>query len=219
MSKYKIAVIGSNGKMGKICLEELNNHKNFEIVATVNRNDNLDQILFDTKPEIAVDLTSSESVYTNTKTILKHKIKAVIGSSGLLATQIAEISDICKTNKIGALIIPNFSIGMALITKISAEFSKYYNDTYIFEYHHAKKIDKVSGTANHCSQILNTTNIYSIRSNNFVAKHQIIIAGEGERILLDHETYDRQSFKRGISISFMKVIELNNLVVGLENIL
>ena len=219
MKKYRVALIGSNGKMGKICLEEINNHKNLEIVAKINRDDDLDKVLSETNPDLAIEFTSSKSVYNNVKIILKHKIKTIVGTSGLLSNQIDEISNICKLDKIGTLIIPNFSLGMALITKISYDFSKYYKDTFIVEYHHTKKVDSISGTATHCSKILNTTNILSIRSDNFVAKHQINIAGDGERIILDHETFDRQSFKKGLGITLEKVFDLDHLIVGLENIL
>lgn len=219
MKKYRVALIGSNGKMGTICLDEISNHKNLEIVAKVNKNDDLDAVLSKTKPDLAIEFTSSKSVYTNVKIILKHKIKTIIGSSGLLPDQIDEIYDICKLNHIGVLLIPNFSLGMALIAKISYDFSKYYKDVFIFEYHHTKKVDTISGTARYCSKILNTSNIRSVRSDNFVAKHQITIAGEGERIILDHETFDRQSFKKGLSITLEKIFDLDHLIVGLENIL
>ncbi len=221
MNRIKIAIIGCNGKMGQLANKVINSMTNCSIVAYIGKNDDLDTILKSTKPDIAIELTSYESVYANAETIINNKVSPIIGSSGLKSSDTQALSLLCNNNKIGGIIAPNFSLGMALISKFTKDLKKYYNDFSIIEFHHAAKKDKPSGTARHTSELLDVDeqNICSIRSNGFIAKQQLYVTAPGERILIDHESFDRDSYSKGISLCINKVMNLNNLVVGLENIL
>ena len=61
--------------------------------------------------------------------------------------------------------------------------------------------------------------IAAIRSDGFVAKLQLYVNTSYERIMLGHESFDRKSFESAILLSAKKVMELKELVVGLENII
>ncbi|MCC2624608.1 MAG: dihydrodipicolinate reductase [Burkholderiales bacterium] len=223
MSKdiIKVAIIGSNGKMGQLANHVISTMPNCNIVAHINRQDNLDEALKTTKPDVAIELTSHESVFNNAQTIISNKIFPIIGSSGLKAPEIEKLSQLCNQNNIGGIIAPNFSLGMALLSKISKDLKQYYDEFSIIEFHHAAKKDKPSGTARHTSQLLSVDeqNICSVRSNGFVAKQQLYVSSPGERIIIDHENFDRNSFSKGISLCVNKVLGLDKLVVGLESIL
>ncbi len=220
-TQVKIAVIGSNGKMGALANSVVESMENCALVAKINRNDNLDEVLKATRPDIAIELTSHESVLRNSHTIINNGIYPIIGSSGLKPLDIEELSSLCTRNNVGGIVAPNFSVGMALISKLSKDLKQYYNEFSIIEFHHAQKKDKPSGTARYTAEILGVKeeDICSIRSNGFVAKQQLYISSEGERILIDHESFDRTSFSKGISLCINKVMTLNNLILGLENIL
>lgn len=216
----KVAIIGANGKMGKVAQEAIALMKNYSVVAKITREDNLESILTSLKPDIAIDLTSHESVQKNSWTIVKSGVKPIIGSSGLSTKEIDDLSKYCHEKKLGGLIIPNFSLAFAFINKVSKDFAKYYDDFSIVEFHHAQKKDKPSGTARYTAEIvgINESQIASVRSNGFLAKQQIYINSDSERIVIDHESFNRNSFLKGIQLSATKVTSLNNLVVGLENI-
>lgn len=218
---FKIVVIGANGKMGKTAQEAIGLMPNFSIIEKVNRNDNLDEILKSVKPDIAIDLTTHESVSKNSWTIVKNGVRPIIGTSGLSKHEMDDLSAYCQEKMLGGIIAPNFSLAFAFINKISKEFAKYYDDISIVEFHHAQKKDKPSGTARYTANIvgINESNIASVRSNGFLAKQQLYINSESERILIDHESFNRSSFLKGIQMSIEKVLKLENLVVGLENIL
>lgn len=217
----KIAIIGSNGKMGQLANRVISVMPNCKIVSQIGRRDNLDEVLKTTKPDIAIELTSHESVFNNATAIITNKVYPIIGSSGLKATDIEKLALLCQQNKVGGIIAPNFSLGIALISKISKDLKQYYDEFSIIEFHHAAKKDKPSGTARYTSQLLNTheNDICSIRSDGFIAKQQLYVSSPGERIIIDHENFDRNSFSKGISLCVNKVLGLDNLVVGLENIL
>lgn len=217
----KVAIIGSNGKMGQLANLVIDKMPNCSIVARVSRQDDLDAVLKSQKPDIAIELTSHESVFNNTQTIIANKVHPIVGSSGLKQSDIEMLTLLCSKNKIGGIIAPNFSLGMALINKAAKDLKQYYDEFSIIEFHHAAKKDKPSGTARYTSQLLglDEEKICSIRSNGFVAKQQLYISAPGERILIDHESFDRISYSSGIALCVNKAMHLNQLVMGLENIL
>jgi len=217
----KIAIIGANGKMGQCTEEVIRAAKGYSIVAKVGRGDNLDEILKTTKPNIAIELTSHKSVYDNASTIIRNGVHPIIGSSGLTTEEINIFTEECIKRRLGALIIPNFSIGIALITNFTKNLVSFFDDFSLLEFHHAQKQDKPSGTSKHLAKILKVdeNQIAAIRSNGFISKQQIYINSKYERILIDHESFDRKSFDLGIKLSIKKVMELNNLVIGLENLI
>src|SRR6185437_9426011 len=210
----KVAIIGSNGKMGQLANIVVESMPNCSIVARINRHDDLDAVLKSTKPDIAIELTSHESVRANAHTIITNNVCPIIGSSGLKPADIEALSLLCTNNKMGGVIAPNFSVGMALISKMAKDLKQYYDEFSIVEFHHAAKKDKPSGTARYTSQLLGVDekDICSIRSNGFVAKQQLYVSSPGERILIDHENFDRSSFSKGISLCVNKVLSLDNLV-------
>lgn len=219
--KLKIAIIGANGKMGKLASTVIESMDNCIIVARVNRLDNLNEILKTTKPDIAIELTTHQSVLNNSRIIINNQVFPIIGASGLKQSDIQELAALCISNNVGGLVAPNFSLGMALICKFTKELRKYYDDFSIIEYHHAQKKDKPSGTARYTAELLGLAEekVASIRSDGFVAKQQLYTFGAGERILIDHESFDRNSFAKGIVLGINKVMQLKHLVTGLENII
>lgn len=221
MKNIKLALIGPNGKMGNLTKNVLSTMPNCSLVAEISRSDNLDLILKSTKPDIAIEFTSHESVFYNAQTIIANNVYPIIGSSGLSVPQIDELTILCKEKMIGGLVIPNFSLGMAFICKLVNDLKQHYDEFSLIEFHHTQKKDKPSGTGKYIANILGIEDqeILSIRSKGFVAKQQIYISSDSERIILDQESFDRNSFSKGISLSINKVMSLNNLVVGLENII
>lgn len=220
-NRIRVAIIGAGGKMGEIAEKALSLSLTHTLVARIEREDNLEEVLQKTAPDIAIELTSHVSVLANAQTIIKNNIHPIIGSSGLLAAQIEELKTLCHTKALGGLIMPNFSLGMAFINKISRELEAYYDDFSIIEFHHRQKKDKPSGTARYTADILSVpeVEIASVRSNGFLAKQQLYINSLDERIIIDHESFNRDSFIPGIQISLKKVMGLKELVVGLENII
>lgn len=217
----KIAVIGYQGKMGDLTCKLLENEDGYEVVAKIGRNDDLDQILKKTKPDIALDFTSHLSVFTNIQIIIENGVRPLIGSSGLSLDQIQVLQKKCAQKELGGLIIPNFSLGIAVLNKMAMILENNFDEFSVIEYHHSAKKDKPSGTARHMANLLNIPEdeIASVRGDGFVAKLQVYANTPYERLILDHESFDRKSFVPGIMLSLNQIMQLNHMVVGLENIL
>ncbi len=216
-----IAIIGAAGKMGLIVQHTLNNLKGYKTVAKIQRADDLKQQLLMHKPTVAIDVSSHLSVYAHAKTMIECGVKPLIGTSGLSLEQINELSGLCQQKKLGGIVAPNFSLGAAFIHKMVTELSQYYEDKSIVEFHHAQKKDKPSGTSRHTASLMKIDEgqIASVRSNSFLAKQQVFLSSPFERIVIDHESFDRQSYIKGIELCLRKIIELDYLAVGLENLI
>ncbi len=217
----KIAIVGANGKMGKHAEAVINAMPGFSIVAKIHRGDNLDESLKTTKPDIAIELTSNLHVYANASTIIRNGVHPIIGASGLTTDEINTLTKQCEAMHLGGLIIPNFSIGIALIANFAKNLTHFFDDISLVEFHHAQKKDKPSGTTKYIAAIVKTDEqqIASIRSNGFLAKHQLYINSKQERIMIDHESFGRNSFDLGIELSIKKIMQLDTMVIGLENLI
>ncbi len=217
----KVAIIGAKGKMGVLADEALSAMPSVEEIIRVYSSDDLNRVLQNTRPDIAIELTSHLSVERNVKAIVNNGVKPLVGASGLTKAQIDDLCRHCAEHKLGGLIIPNFSLGVAYMTKLTAMMSRHFKDISIVEFHHAQKKDKPSGTASHTANLVGIApeTIASIRSPGFLAKQQVYINTEHERLIIDHESFSRQSFVQGIQLSIEVLSELSHMIVGLENIL
>lgn len=241
----RILINGANGKMGQITAKTIENCADFALVGTLGRKDNLAHEIKNTKADIVIDLTNAEAVLENTKTIIESGARPVIGTSGLMKEQIQLLQKRCAELKLGGIVAPNFSLGAVLMMKHAQEIATYFPNVEIIEMHHDGKLDSPSGTAIYTADMLATKRatippsskntreivagargatyqqipIHSIRLPGLVAHQEIIFGGTGETLTLRHDSIDRQCFMPGIILACKKVMKLNELVYGLENIL
>jgi 4-hydroxy-tetrahydrodipicolinate reductase len=61
--------------------------------------------------------------------------------------------------------------------------------------------------------------IHAIRLPGFLANQQIIFGSDGETLTLQHDSIDRQCFMPGVLLACEKVMSLDKLLYGLEEIL
>ncbi len=241
----RVIINGAHGKMGQATALALANNPDFMVVGKLGRNDNLATEIKNTKAQVVIDLTNADSVLENTRIIIDAGAHPVIGTSGLVHDQIKLLQDRCAKLKLGGIIAPNFSLGAVLMMKHAQEIAKYFPQVEIIEMHHAGKLDSPSGTAVRTAEMLaaarkkpaneqkNTREtipgargasyqnipIHAIRLPGLIAQQQIIFGGTGETLTLRHDTLDRQCFMPGVCLASKKVLELKELVYGLENIL
>lgn len=240
-----VLVNGAFGKMGELAVKMFNNHPDFCLVGSLGRQDNLAAEIINKKAKIVVDLTNAEVVFKNTQTIIEAGAHPVIGTTGLTQNQISLLQKQCHDLKLGGIIAPNFSLGAVLMMKQAQEIAKFFPQVEIIEMHHDGKLDAPSGTAVYTAEMLSTSRkffsdkkkdlretipgsrgasyndipIHAIRLPGLVAHQQIIFGGSGETLTLRHDTIDRQCFMPGLLLACQKVIEMHELVYGLEKIL
>lgn len=195
---------------------------------------------------VMVDFTHPDSVYENVRSAIAYGIRPVVGTTGLSLEQIQDLADFADKASTGALIIPNFSIGMVLLQQAAIQASQYFDHVEIIELHHNQKADAPSGTALQTAQLLaelgKTFNppsveeteklpgargsqaeegirIHSIRLPGLIAHQEVIFGASGQIYTLRHDTTDRSCYMPGVLLAIRKVTQLKSLVYGLEKIL
>lgn len=213
----------------------------------INIENDLEEFLKTKSPDVAVDFTGPQSVYSNTMKYLEHGVRPVIGSTGLSAGQIKEIIDLSEKKGIGGLIAPNFAIGAILMMKFAAEAARFLPDVEIIELHHDQKIDAPSGTAIKTAELIleqrgdehqqglatevetlegarggkftGGIRIHSVRLPGFLAHQEVILGGLGQTLTIRHDTITRESFMPGVLLAVRRSLDMDKVVYGLDKLL
>ncbi|PCJ75100.1 MAG: 4-hydroxy-tetrahydrodipicolinate reductase [Rhodobacteraceae bacterium] len=173
--------------------------------------------------QAVVDFTSPEATVLHAELAAQARITHVIGTTGLEDTHLAKIKAAARH----AVIVRagNMSLGVNLLTvltrKVAAALDMDF-DIEIVEMHHHHKVDAPSGTALMLGEAAakgrgveladvsdrgrdgetgarkrGDIGFVSLRGGDVVGEHDVIFAGEGERIILRHIASDRMLFARG----------------------
>lgn len=232
--------------MGSTTVAAIAHEKELRLVATTHRHDDLIKAIKTHQADVVIDWTVPAAVFDNAQKIIDAGARPVIGTTGLTPEQISILSEKCAAKKIGGIIAPNFSIGAILMMKYAQDAAKYFPDVEIIEYHHPKKLDAPSGTAKKTAELIakskkekntsaaidatlkNTQSrgeqchdipIHAIRLSGVFANQEVIFGGNGETFTLQHHATDRSAMMPGVFLCCKKVMELDHLIYGLENLI
>jgi 4-hydroxy-tetrahydrodipicolinate reductase len=222
----KVLINGYQGKMGQAAVKAITDAPDLDLVATCGREDDLAHHIASSKAQVVVDLTSPESVYLNTKTIIANHAHPVIGTTGLSGEEINELQALSAAKQLGGIIAPNFSLGAILMMHYAAQAAQHFASAEIIELHHAQKKDAPSGTAIKTAELMQAARhneqsipIHSIRLPGLVAHQAVIFGGPGETLTIRHDSIDRSCFMPGILLACRKVIGLKQLIYGLDQLI
>lgn len=241
----KILINGAFGRMGQMTVKAISERPDFELVGQTGREYDLPKAIKDSHAQVVIDFTRPESVFKNLTTIIEAGVRPVVGTTGLTYEQVQRFQEQCAKLKLGGIIAPNFSLGAVLMMKHAKEIVKYMPHVEIIEMHHDNKADSPSGTALRSVELManaadninqpskpsretvpgargaNYRNIpiHAVRLPGYLAHQQIIFGDVGETLTLRHDSIDRQCFMPGICLACEKVMELDHLVYGLEELL
>lgn len=211
----------------------------------VNVGDDLQTVITETKPQVMVDFTAPEAVMPNIRTAIKNGVCPVIGTTGLSPNDVNEVRELCTRYHVNAIIAPNFSVGAVLMMQLSVEAAKFFPHVEIIELHHDQKLDAPSGTAirtaeliaekrgqmkqGHPNEVEKLTGarggeyegirLHSVRLPGYVAHQEVIFGGLGQTVTIRHDSISRESFMPGVVLACKRVLTVDGLVYGLENIL
>lgn len=261
----KVIIAGAKGRMGREAVNMALNEPEFELVAAIDSKlDNVDLgetiglgklgILFHQhledaiiryKPDVLIDFTTPHVVKEHILTALKHKVRPVVGTTGLTTEDLEEIAQLCTEQQVGAIIAPNFAIGAILMMKFAQTAAKYMPHVEIIEQHHDQKLDAPSGTAIKTAELIAEVRqefrqghpeeketldgargafyqgfpIHSIRLPGLVAHQEVIFGSVGQTLTIRHDSIDRTSFMPGVNLAVKKVMQLDSLVYGLDKLI
>ncbi len=160
----KVIIAGINGRLAKASAQAIIASGDCELVGGFGRKDadyigdeipgtlipiaaDLESI--DTQADVLLELSSHYSSVKNAKAALDRGMRFVIGTSGLSAKDIADLTSLVKEKKTGSMIVPNFSIGAVLMMEFAKTAAKHFQNVEIVEMHQPHKLDAPSGTASH----------------------------------------------------------------------
>lgn len=242
----KIIVNGCQGKMGQASIAAVKADAELQLVGQADAGDDLGKLIQETKAEVVIDFTHPSTRMQNVRAIIENGANAVVGTTGFTGEDLQALDAESQKLKKAVLIAPNFAIGAVLMMQFAAQAAKYMPDVEIVEYHHDHKADAPSGTAIKTAQLINETvgqtnppavkseeeleapsqgaqigniRIHAVRLPGFVATQEVMLGALGQRLILRHETINRESFMPGVMLACKKITAHTGLIYGLEKLL
>lgn len=201
--------------------------------------DNLQELLFKLKPDVAVDFSSPGAAVRNAGIFSKMKVNIVIGTTGFTKIALKRLFVLAKKYHNGIVYAPNITLGvnvLMLLTNLASNILNNY-DFQITEMHHKHKKDIPSGTAKKIAAEIekgvaasgkksmdSKVPIMAIRAGGVVGRHEVMIIGEDDKIEISHESFSRRAFALGAirAVKFVKeksgYFEMND-VLNLNKVL
>lgn len=90
MSKLRVAVLGARGRIGSEAVKAVEAAEDMELVAALGRGDKL-EALAEAGAQVAVELTTPDSVMDNLDFLIGHGIHAVVGTTGWTEDRLARL--------------------------------------------------------------------------------------------------------------------------------
>jgi 4-hydroxy-tetrahydrodipicolinate reductase len=175
------------------------------------------------RAQAVVDFTSPTATVEFAALAAQARAVHVIGTTGLEPEHLAKIE--AASHHAPIIRAGNMSLGVNLLVRLTEKVAKALDvdwDVEIVEAHHRMKVDAPSGTALMLGQAAaagrgvsldnsrvsgrdgitgarhkGTIGFSAIRGGDIVGEHDVIFAGEGERVILRHVATDRSIFARG----------------------
>ncbi len=240
----KVIVNGAKGRMGEMSSAAISADPELELVGQTDLGDNLNDTIKDTAAAVVVDFTVASASLKNAEAIVAAGARPVIGTSGFTEREVSKVSSLCAEAGIGGIIAPNFSLSAVLMMKFAADAAKYMPECEIIEYHHTAKEDSPSGTALKTAELiaasrvearkpvkgkeiipgsrgaeLGGTNIHAVRIPGVIADQEVVFGGHAQSLTIKSACLNREAYMPGVCYACKKVIELDDLVFGLDKIL
>ena len=217
----KIAITGSNGRMGQALIEAVKLNPNVSQGSILNRGDDINRVLKDF--DVLIDFTRPEATL-NALSVCQSAGKAmVIGTTGFSDDALKVIDQ--ASSDIPIVFAPNMSIGVNLTLKLLETTAKVIgtdSNIEIVEAHHRHKVDSPSGTALKMGEVIanalgrdlsecavygregteeprdrQTIGFSSIRGGDVVGEHTVTFFMEGERVEITHKASSRMTYANG----------------------
>ena len=217
----KIAITGSNGRMGQALIEAVKLNPNVSQGSILNRGDDINRVLKDF--DVLIDFTRPEATL-NALSVCQSAGKAmVIGTTGFSDDALKAIDQ--ASSDIPIVFAPNMSVGVNLTLKLLETTAKVIgtdSNIEIVEAHHRHKVDAPSGTALKMGEVIanalgrdlsecavygregteeprdrQTIGFSSIRGGDVVGEHSVTFFMEGERVEITHKASSRMTYANG----------------------
>lgn len=267
----KVAIAGINGKFGRASSASILADPELKLVGAFGRegaeyigkdvadvaqlssgatgvkiSKNAQECIASAKPDVLLDFTLTAPAVENAKYALSKGVRPVVGTSGIEPKYLEEIGALAKKVGVGAMVVPNFSVGAVLMMEFAKQAGKHFSNVEVIEMHHTRKHDAPSGTAMHTARKLASNDkkynvqeveeheildgsrgglhesgvrIHSVRLPGLISHQNVIFGSDGELLYIKHDSFNTNAYTRGILMSIKGVMGMKELFVGLEHVL
>ncbi len=267
--RIRVVISGINGRMGKSSAQLLSSDAEIELVGAIGRpkasyigkdvgemttgtptgilvSNVIEELPAGAKPDVLLDLSLGEAAFDTAKRALERGVRPVIGASGLGAEHIEVLTKLAHSKRLGALVVPNFSVGAVLMMEFARQAGAFFENVEIVEMHHPKKVDAPSGTAMHTVSKLAShkkqfnksdvqekellphargakaesgIRVHSLRLPGLISHQEVIFGAPGELFTVRHDSFNTDCFSKGIKMAILAVMKLDQLMVGLDKVI
>ncbi len=230
--RIQVAVAGARGKMGRVAVEAFCAAEEFDYVGGLARDADaaeqlyasVDALLTERKPDVLLDFTTHPASVEIAMKALMAGVRPVVGASGWSGAERDALARMAGERALGAMIVPNFSTGAALMMRFAEDAARYFPSAEIVEMHRAEKKDKPSGTSLHTAARVERASgfkpeIHSLRLPGVVAHQAVVFGSNGELLTIRHDSFSRESFVPGMFAAVRAVMSVRGLTIGLDAIL
>ena len=196
--------------------------------------------------DVLVDYTSAAAVRANTMAAIESGVGVVVGSSGLTASDFAEIDSTARRRSVGVVVSGNFSVTAAMCQAAALLAARYLSHWEVIDYASEAKPDVPSGTARELAERLAEirqpevgypirdlhgpeeargatvagSQVHSVRLPSFVVSTEVVFARPGERLTIRHDAGETaEPYVEGTLLAMRKVPNLVGLTRGLDTLL
>jgi 4-hydroxy-tetrahydrodipicolinate reductase len=226
----RVAVAGALGRMGRVACNALKEATDIQYAGGLARVavpderivTDFDELWRNGRPDVLLDLTTYPSSVQISMNAVAHDVRPVIGVSGWTAEDCEALDALVRERGLGAMLVPNFSIGAILMMRFAEEAAKYFPTIEIVELHHDRKKDAPSGTAKLTAERITQGGgpakvpIHSVRLRGLLAHQEVLFGADGEVLTIRHDSLSRESFVPGMLAAVRAVSAVNGLEVGLD---
>ncbi len=263
----RVVLAGINGRMGRLSSRIIADNADFDLAGAIGRpgssyigkdvgeviqyelmsvvvSDNVAAAM--NNADVLLDFTVASSSVEHARIAIQNGVRPVIGTSGISDEAAAELSKLAASKQLGALIVPNFSLGAVVMMEFARQAGNFFENVEIIEMHHTRKLDAPSGTAMHTVKKLASTGtlfnrkevdehellpgargasaqngvrVHSLRLPGLISHQEVIFGSPGELLTIKHDSFNTDCFVTGIRLALNAVMHLSSLQVGLDKIM
>lgn len=196
--------------------------------------------------DVLIDYTAPDVVKDHILAALDKGVRVVVGTSGLTASDYAEIEQRAQERNLGVVAAGNFSMTAALAKHFALIAARYLPSWEIIDYASAAKLDAPSGTTRELAEELaavsqnqlevaldqthgiqeargatiDGTQVHSIRLPGYVIAFEALFGMPDERLSIRHDAgSSAEPYVSGTLLATRKVMETHGLVRGLDRLL
>lgn len=246
-SSLSVVVSGIPGSLARAIAQGVVSARDLELVGVYNPNRQGEWEGVPFRPtvegaDVVVEAGPDRSVMDNLARWRQADVAVVVGTSGFTTHRIREVEALWEGSQRACLIVPNFSIGAALMMRFAELAAPHMATVEVVERHKDGKPDAPSGTALQTAARIaaaggrsgargeelaegalggdvDGVRVHSLRLAGLLSHQEVALTNPGEQLSIIHQSTSYGSFAAGAVAAVRAVGDMTGVVVGLDAVL